>query len=208
MHLFEGKGDKMDDPGFLENIYSGFLDQRPMEQFQDLPEDEQTRDVIEKFLALNKKYPARIIENRGTVPPELLDELKAIHFFGLNIPEVYGGLGLVLRQYLKVAEAVENYIVAIISGTRYPEKYSEDLKKWIHVGASPRGSIALDRTSRTHAWLQGRDHVLPEDVPGLYYRIVCFTVNLQIEIDPGKCLVCLYYGHVRKSGHLDRLAIT
>jgi MoxR-like ATPase len=63
-----------------------------------------------------------------------------------------------------LAEAVEKYIVAIIAATRRPEKFDKDLSRWIHVGASPRGTLAIDKMSRAHAWFQGRDHVLPDDV--------------------------------------------
>jgi MoxR-like ATPase len=48
--------------------------------------------------------------------------------------------------------------------TRDPSRYSDDLAQWISVGASPRASIALDRSARAYAWLQGRDYVSPEDV--------------------------------------------
>jgi MoxR-like ATPase len=60
--------------------------------------------------------------------------------------------------------AVEQYIVALISATRNPERGGADLKRWILVGASPRGTLALDRASRANAWLNGRNHVLPDDV--------------------------------------------
>lgn len=61
-------------------------------------------------------------------------------------------------------EAIDRYFVALVSATRNPEKYDKDLGRWIHVGASPRGTLALDRASRAYAWLQGRDHVTAEDV--------------------------------------------
>jgi len=67
-----------------------------------------------------------------------------------------------------VSDAMESYIVDLIFATRYPERYDEKLARWIHVGASPRGGLALDRCGRVHAWLNGRDHVLPDDV-----RAVC-----------------------------------
>jgi len=67
-------------------------------------------------------------------------------------------------QGVTVSEAVEAYIVDLVFATRFPERYNEDLARWIHVGASPRGGLALDRCARTHAWLKGRDTVLPEDV--------------------------------------------
>jgi len=63
-----------------------------------------------------------------------------------------------------VSEALEKYLVALIAATRRPGDFSPDLKKWIQIGASPRGTLALDRCSRASAWLQGRDHVTPGDV--------------------------------------------
>jgi MoxR-like ATPase len=63
-----------------------------------------------------------------------------------------------------VSDALEKYLVALIAATRRPADFSADLKKWVQIGASPRGTLALDRCSRAYAWLQGRDHVTPDDV--------------------------------------------
>jgi MoxR-like ATPase len=63
-----------------------------------------------------------------------------------------------------VSEALEKYVVAVIAATRRPGDFSPELKSWIQIGASPRGTLALDRCSRAYAWLQGRDHVTPDDV--------------------------------------------
>ena len=65
---------------------------------------------------------------------------------------------------IAVGDAVETYIADLVFATRYPERYGDDLKRLIQVGASPRGSLALDRCARAHAWLAGRDHVTPDDV--------------------------------------------
>jgi MoxR-like ATPase len=65
---------------------------------------------------------------------------------------------------VKVSEVVERYMVDLIFATRYPERYNEELRRWIQVGASPRGALALDKCARVRAWLAGRDHVLPDDV--------------------------------------------
>ena len=67
-------------------------------------------------------------------------------------------------QAVRAAETIDRYVVDLVWATRDPGRYSEDLAKWIHIGASPRGSLALDRCSRVHAWLDGRDHVTPDDV--------------------------------------------
>ncbi|WP_262494279.1 AAA family ATPase [Flammeovirga pacifica] len=67
-------------------------------------------------------------------------------------------------QEVHVSEAIEKYIVALVYATRTPEKYSEDLAKWIDVGCSPRATIALDKVARVQAWLNERDFVKPEDI--------------------------------------------
>jgi MoxR-like ATPase len=79
---------------------------------------------------------------------------------------------------VQVSEAVENYMVALIAATRRPEDYKEaKFSRWIKYGASPRGTLALDRGSRVHAWLDGRDTVTPDDVkavvhPCLRHRLI------------------------------------
>ncbi|WP_034062480.1 AAA family ATPase [Lacinutrix jangbogonensis] len=65
---------------------------------------------------------------------------------------------------IKVTENIEKYIVSLISATRYPEKFDLGFAKLIEFGSSPRGTIALDRCSRVHAWMQNRDFVTPDDV--------------------------------------------
>ncbi len=67
-------------------------------------------------------------------------------------------------QQIQMSENIERYIVDLIAATRRPEAYDEKLRSWIQVGASPRGSIALDKVSRAHAWFRGRDQVTPDDV--------------------------------------------
>ncbi|GGF40243.1 AAA family ATPase [Echinicola rosea] len=82
---------------------------------------------------------------------------------------------------VKISEAMEKYIVDIISASRYPQKYSEELDSWIEFGASPRGSIAIDRASRTHAWMQGRDHVTPEDIRAVVHDCLRHRLILSYE---------------------------
>ena len=82
---------------------------------------------------------------------------------------------------VKSVDAVENYIVALVAATRRPAEFGDKLKGWITIGASPRGSLALDRSSRVHAWLRGRDHVLPEDVQAIAHDCLRHRVTLCYE---------------------------
>ena len=55
-----------------------------------------------------------------------------------------------------VDDLVKEYIVDLVTATR---NHAD-----IYLGASPRGSLALFKTSRAWAALQGRDYVLPDDI--------------------------------------------
>ena len=81
----------------------------------------------------------------------------------------------------RIAESIEQYIVALIDGTRFPGKYSEDLDKWIDVGASPRGGIALDKCSRAHAWLREQDHVTPDNVRAVVHDVLRHRLMLSYQ---------------------------
>jgi MoxR-like ATPase len=58
-----------------------------------------------------------------------------------------------------IDDSIKEYIVAVVGETRkHPDVY---------LGASPRGSLALHKTSRARAALLGRDYVIPDDVKAL-----------------------------------------
>jgi MoxR-like ATPase len=84
---------------------------------------------------------------------------------------------------VQMARAVEQYIVALIEATRYPERYDKDLRKWIQIGASPRGTIGLDKCSRAYAWLKGRDYVRPDDVQAIAHDVLRHRVLLSYDAE-------------------------
>jgi MoxR-like ATPase len=68
-----------------------------------------------------------------------------------------------------VAAPVKEYIVSLVEATR--------LHGEVHLGASPRGSLALYNAARAWAALNGRDFVTPDDVkvlaePTLAHRVI------------------------------------
>ena len=84
-----------------------------------------------------------------------------------------------------VSEIIEKYIVDLISATRHPERHDEELSRWIQVGASPRGGIGLDKCARVHAWLNGRDHVTPDDVRSVVPDVLRHRIMLSYEANAG-----------------------
>ena len=84
---------------------------------------------------------------------------------------------------LHMAESVEEYIVQLINATRRPANYSADLSEMLEYGASPRGTIALDRCARAYAWLQGKDFVSPDDVQAVIHDCLRHRLILSFEAE-------------------------
>ncbi len=84
---------------------------------------------------------------------------------------------------LHLSPSLEEYILQLITATRRPEPYGDDLQQWHRFGASPRATIALDRCARAHAWLQGRDYVSPEDIQAMAHDVLRHRLILSFEAE-------------------------
>jgi len=82
---------------------------------------------------------------------------------------------------VQVSDAIEKYMVDLVFATRYPDRYDEKLASWIRIGASPRGAIGLDKCARVHAWLNDRDHVLPDDIRAVVHGVFRHRIALSYE---------------------------
>ena len=68
---------------------------------------------------------------------------------------------------------IKQYIVSLVNSTREHES--------AYLGASPRGSLALMRTTQAWSMLEGRDFVQPDDVKLLAYP----TLGHRVIVSPG-----------------------
>ncbi len=84
---------------------------------------------------------------------------------------------------LHMAEPVERYIVELIIASREPAAYSDDLRRWLEYGGSPRATIALDRCARANAWLRGSDFVSPDDVQEVAADVLRHRLILSFEAE-------------------------
>ncbi|MCR9200935.1 MAG: AAA family ATPase [Planctomycetaceae bacterium] len=84
---------------------------------------------------------------------------------------------------IHVAQAAEQYIVDLVIGTREPARHGEELARWIRLGASPRGTLALDAAARAHAWLQGQDFVSPENIRAVAPACLSHRIHLSYEAE-------------------------
>ena len=80
------------------------------------------------------------------------------------------------------SQSIKQYIVDLVMATRFPHLYPDSrLDQWIEVGVSPRASIALDKCSRAHAWLSGRDYVTPDDVRSVVVSVLGHRITPSFE---------------------------
>src|SRR5262245_37298536 len=126
--------------------------------------DEATEGAIIK---LNREETAHA-KNGGQPPPAAIPQ-QAIFDARHEIDGVF------------VSEAAQRYMVDLVLATRFPDRYKEPLSKWIQVGASPRGSLALDRCARVRAWLDGQQFVTPDHVRAVVHDCLRHRLILTYE---------------------------
>lgn len=85
---------------------------------------------------------------------------------------------------IQVSEKIEDYIIDIIMATRQPQDYGmQRLSEYIEYGASPRASLALNLGARAHAFMEGRNYVLPEDVKSIASDVLNHRIILNYEAE-------------------------
>ena len=146
-----------------------------------------THPLPQPFIVLATQNP---IEYEGTFPlpeaqldrfllrvrlgyPSIADEVQVLEDQQLRHPieaiksvfsaeEVLAAAESVKSVY--VAASIKRYIVELTHRTR--------VNSDVYLGASPRGSLALFRAGQARAGLNGRDHVLPDDIKALAQAIL------------------------------------
>ncbi|MGC9317191.1 MAG: AAA family ATPase [Armatimonadota bacterium] len=155
-----------------------------------------TRELPEPFFVISTQNP---IEHEGTFPlpeaqldrflmrlsmgyPSFTDENEMLERIKLAHPlrelgQVAEAAEIVQAQReireVFVHEKVRQYLVRIVHATRRHDELA--------LGASPRASIALYRTSQALAALEGREFVLPDDVKYVAEAVLCHRVILSSE---------------------------
>ncbi len=85
---------------------------------------------------------------------------------------------------LYMDQKVVDYVVDLVRATRDPSTVGlQDVKPLVAYGGSPRASIALAQAARAHAFLRGRNYVVPEDVKALAPDVLRHRIVLTFEAE-------------------------
>jgi MoxR-like ATPase len=165
----------------LPPLFLVMATQNPIEQEGTYPLPEAQLDRF--LMQVNITYPAADSEQKilQLVRQKARTDKVTPHIDPLPQKILFQAREEVLSIHL--AEPLEAYIVQLIIATRQPELYNTSLANQIRFGASPRGTIALDRCARAHAWLAGRDYVSPEDIHAVLHDVLRHRILLTFEAE-------------------------
>ena len=160
----------------LERPFLVLATQNPIEYEGTFPLPEAQLDRF--LMRISLGYPSPSDEIR------ILEAQQYVHPIE-SVDQVVGASELVeVQESIKavyVHDAIKEYVVSIVGATRgHPDVY---------LGSSPRGALALYRTSQARSALLGRDYVIPDDVkvlaePTLAHRLIVNPAARIREVDP------------------------
>lgn len=165
----------------LPALFMVMATQNPIEQEGTYPLPEAQLDRFLMYVKIEQPDAAAERRILQIVRNEALEEGAEIPVEVMPQQRVFEARREVLNVHL--SPALEEYVIQLVMATRKPEKYGEKFKRLVAFGASPRGTIALDRCARAKAWLAGRDFVLPEDVHGIVHDVLRHRVILTFEAE-------------------------
>ena len=85
---------------------------------------------------------------------------------------------------VSISESLERYIIELVFATRNPKEFGlDDEAYYMQFGASPRASINLNLASKAHAFMNGRDYVLPEDIKAIGKDVLNHRIILNYEAE-------------------------
>jgi len=163
----------------LENPFLVMATQNPIEQegTYPLPEAQIDRFMFKVIVTYPKKEEElEILKRMGKINSNL--ELKPV----VKTAQIISARKIVDQIY--IAENIQEYIVSLVFATREPSKYNlNDLESFISFGASPRATIFLSTAAKSHAFLNKRAFVIPEDVRTVGKAILRHRIILTYEAE-------------------------
>ncbi|HEY9035545.1 MAG TPA: AAA family ATPase [Pseudomonadales bacterium] len=142
--------------------------QNPVTQYGTFPLPESQLDRFLMRIAIGYPDPAderALLE--GQNPREILSGLK---------PVCHGDAVLSMQaaaDAVHVSDSLMGYVQRLIAHTRNTPAYA--------LGLSPRGALALLAAARAWAWIDGRQHVIPEDIQAVFPVVVTHRIQPALE---------------------------
>jgi len=152
--------------------------QNPVEQEGTYPLPEAQMDRF--LLKITLTYPEREDE-RTILRNQLRSNMESLNSV-VSTEQILKARTAIDSIYMD--EKIESYILDIVFATRFPKEFAiPSLSNKISFGASPRGSIALAKAAKCHAFLRHRGFVIPEDVRAVAPSVLRHRIGLTYEAE-------------------------
>ncbi len=164
----------------LPRLFMVMATQNPIEQEGTYPLPEAQLDRFIMHLRIGYPDPSAERLILQIVRGEALGTQKPTH------PIVTEAMVMAARQEalgIHVSEPLEEYMLQLIFATRGQTRFGASLTGKIAYGASPRGTIALDRCTRVHAWMRGAEFATPMDVQAVVHDVLRHRLILTFEAE-------------------------
>ena len=163
----------------LEEPFLVLATQNPLEQegTYPLPEAQVDRFMLKVVVGYPDKREEQLIIRQQVQGLELPTIAKVV-----STKEIIESKDMVRQVYLD--EKIEQYIIAIVFATRYPDQYGlAKMKSMISYGGSPRASINLALAAKAYAFMNKRGYVIPDDIKAIAKDVLRHRIGLTYEAE-------------------------
>ena len=167
----------------LPELFLVMATQNPIEQegTYPLPEAQLDRFLLHVSITYPKADEEKMILDLSRLEARRNYRSNTTDYSPLTQDVIFAAREEVLDTYM--SDELQQYLIQLVLASRNPTVYGTDLAEWIQYGASPRATITLDRCARAHAWLAGREFVLPEDIQELAFDVMRHRLILNYEAE-------------------------
>ena len=181
----------------LSDLFTVLATQNPIEHegTYRLPEAQVDRFMMKVVIGYPSPDEERVIMDRNTIEepaiPRKLASAAAILDARAAVRQVH------------MDDAIKDYVVRVVVATRDPQGPKlADLKPLIAYGVSPRATIYVSLAARAHAFLDGRDYVLPDDIKAVALDVMRHRLIVTYEAEAEEITPEMVIGRV-----LDNVAV-
>ncbi|MGZ6292121.1 MAG: acyl-CoA dehydrogenase family protein, partial [Syntrophales bacterium] len=96
----------MESGSFMEKIIEGVFDKTSFDSYRMPVDSDKIQSLLQSYREMFKDHSPQKIEEEGRVPEEMLQEMRKKGFFGISLPETYGGLSVGLVDSIRFVEEI------------------------------------------------------------------------------------------------------
>jgi len=181
----------------LSELFTVLATQNPIEHegTYRLPEAQVDRFMMKVVIGYPSPDQERVIMDRNTIEEPAIPRRLAT---SAAILDARAAVRLVHMD-----DAIKDYVVRVVFATRDPQGPKlADLKPLIAYGVSPRATIYVSLAARAHAFLDGRDYVLPDDIKAVALDVMRHRLIVTYEAEAEEITPEIVIGRV-----LDNVAV-